>query len=140
MEAGSGSGARRRAVGGLLVGLLVRVLDRGDLLLGERAAFDEHAAQARERILRLRGGELLGRAVELVPVGVGVRVDAHALGVDEGAARARLRERHGLAHRAQRVEEVLAVAVDDLDVQEARRSCPTRSAFAVWSLFGTAMP
>ena len=31
-----------------------------------------------------------------------------------------LDERHGLAHRAERVEEVLAVAVDDLDVQEAR--------------------
>jgi hypothetical protein len=45
-------------------------------------------------------------------------VDAHALGVHHRAARARSHERHGLSQGAERVEEILAVAVDDLDVQE----------------------
>ena len=108
------------AVGRVVVEAHVRRLDLRDLLLGERAPLDERPAQAPERVERARGGELLGRAVELLPVGVRVRADPHALRVDERAARPRLHVRDGLAHRAERVEEVLAVAMDDLHVQKAR--------------------
>ena len=46
--------------------------------------------------------------------------DPHALGVDEDRPRAALREVGGLTQGADRVEDVLAVAVNDLEVREAR--------------------
>ena len=113
---GRAPGAVRRG----LVGPLVLLLDRADLLLGEGAPLDEEAAEAGERVQLACGGELLLVAVELVPVGVGVGADPHAVGVDEDAPRAALGELRGLAQGADRVEDVLAVAVDDLEVREAR--------------------
>ena len=118
--AGSGSGRRLRALRRLVVRPRVLLLDRAQLLLADEARLEEELAEARQRVGRARGLELLRRAVELVPVGVRVGVDAHAAGVDHGAAGAGADERDRLAHRAERVEDVEAVAVDDLQVQESR--------------------
>ena len=112
-------GSRLGAVGGLFVGPLVADLDRAQVLVGEEPGLEEELPEAGERIGLARLGELLRRAVEVVAVRVGVRMDAHARRVDDRRARARADERDRLAHRAERVEDVEAVAVDDLEVLEA---------------------
>ena len=101
------------AVGRLLVGLEVLRLDGGELLLVDDAGLEQRAPEARERIGRPGGRELLGRAVELLPVGVGVGVNPDDGRVDDRAAGAGADVLDGLAHRAERVEDVQAVAVDD---------------------------
>ena len=116
-----GIGLRRRAgsVRRIFVGLLVLRLDALELLLAEQPRLEQELAEAGERIGRLGGLELLRRAVELVPVRVRVRVDPDAARVDDRSARARPDERDRLAHRAERVEDVEPVGVDDLQVEEA---------------------
>ena len=110
---------RLRPVRRLLVGLEVLRLDgRRAPARGHGAAFEQRLAEARERIGRPRGGELLGRAVELLPVGVRVGVDPDDGRVHDRAAGARADVRDRLAHRAEGVEDVEAVAVDDADVLE----------------------
>ena len=109
-------GRLARAIGGFLVGPFVLRLDRAQVFFGNEPGVREQLAEAGQRVRGARGGELLGRAVEVLPVRVGVRVDPHAARVDDGRPGAGAHERDGLAHGAERVEDVQAVAVDDLDV------------------------
>ena len=117
---GVGLGRLARAIGRFLVGPLVLRLDRAQVFLGQESGVREQLAEAGQRIGSAGGGELFGRAVELLPVGVRVGVDPHAAGVDDGGPRARAHEGDPFPHRAKGVEHVQAVAVDDLDILVAR--------------------
>ena len=101
------------AVGRLLVRPLVLRLDGGDLLLADEAVVDQGPPETGERVRRARRVQLLGTAVELVAVRVGVRMDAHAGRVDDGAPGAAADELDRLAHRAEGIEDTQAVAMDD---------------------------
>ena len=93
--------------------------DSCDLRVVENLCSNQVVAQAQNRIAQLRFGELFGGAVEVVGVGVAVRTHANALGMKHHGTLAAAGMLDGFLHRAHRVEDVGAVAVDHAQVLDA---------------------
>ncbi len=116
---GVGIGGLAHPRGALLVGLHVRGFERRELRSVDQAVGEEPGAELRQGVARAGRRELIGGAVELVPVGVRMGVDPHAFGVDERAAGAGADVLDRGLQGPPGVEVVGPVAVEDPEVPEA---------------------